>query len=81
MLQWSALFVRRSLPFALIVLAWLTLAPAAPLWAQEAPENASTTGIIQGKVVDEDGLPVEGAKISYSSQSGDTRGATRADAL
>ncbi len=40
--------------------------------------DTSTTGAIQGKVLDEDGIPVEGARISYNSQSGDTRGVTRA---
>ena len=48
------------------------------MWAQEMTPENPTTGTIQGKVVDEDGIPVEGARISYSSQSGDTRGVTRA---
>ena len=78
MLQWSALCFRRSLPLGLIFLAWLTIAPTASMWAQEMTPENPTTGTIQGKVVDEDGIPVEGARISYSSQSGDTRGVTRA---
>ena len=41
------------------------------------PEN-STAGTIQGTVVDEDGTPVEGARVSYSSQATDTKGVTRA---
>jgi len=48
------------------------------MWAQElAPENP-TTGTIQGTVRGEDGAPVEGARISYSSQATDTKGVTRA---
>ena len=45
------------------------------LSAQEAPAGSGT---IQGIVRDEDGNPVEGARISYSSAATDTRGVTRA---
>jgi protocatechuate 3,4-dioxygenase beta subunit len=40
---------------------------AAALHAQEATEGTAT-GTIQGTVLDEDGIPVEGARITYSSQ-------------
>ncbi len=76
MLQWSALCFRRSLPLALIFFVWLAFAPTVALWSQETTEN-SAAATIQGKVLDEDGIPVEGARISYSSQSGETRGTTR----
>ena len=46
--------------------------------AQETTGENPGTGTIQGKVLDEDGIPVDGARISYSSQSGETRGVTRA---
>jgi len=75
--EWSALRVRRPLPLVLILFVLLTLFTA-PLYAQEtAPENP-TAGTIQGTVRDEDGTPVEGARISYSSQATDTKGVTRA---
>ncbi|MGA9356059.1 MAG: carboxypeptidase-like regulatory domain-containing protein, partial [Terriglobales bacterium] len=44
---------------------------------QEAPESG-TSGTIQGKVLDEDGIPVEGARVSYTSQSNETRGSSTA---
>ena len=46
------------------------------LWAQEENPNAGT---IQGTVRDDVGAPVEGARVLYSSQATDTRGATRSD--
>jgi hypothetical protein len=47
------------------------------LWAQdETPENP-TTGTIQGTLRDDDGAPVEGARILFSSQAADTKGVTR----
>ena len=77
MFQWSGLCVRRSLPFGLILIAWLTFAACtASLRAQET-ENPNA-GTVQGKVLDEDGVPVEGARVSYSSSATDTRGVTRA---
>ncbi|MGH9642027.1 MAG: carboxypeptidase regulatory-like domain-containing protein, partial [Terriglobales bacterium] len=51
---------------------------AIPLHGQEGTEN-TTAGTIQGTVLDEDGNPVEGARIRYISQSTDTRGTTNAD--
>lgn len=79
MFQWSGLCIRRSLPIGLIFFVWLTSVPlTASLWAQEITPENSTTGTIQGTVVDEDGTPVEGARIAFSSQATDTKGVTRA---
>jgi len=71
--DWSGSRVRRALSIGLLLCAVLTVS----LWAQEeAPENP-TTGTIQGTVRDDDGNPVEGARILYSSQAADTKGVTR----
>ncbi len=80
MFQWSGLCVRRSLPVILVVLfSWLLLiATTSPLCAQETASENTTAGTIQGTVVDEDGIPVDGARISYSSQATDTKGVARA---
>ena len=73
MFDWSGSRVRRALSIGLLLCAALTVS----LWAQEeAPENP-TTGTIQGTVRDDDGNPVEGARILYSSQAADTKGVTR----
>jgi len=71
--DWSGSRVRRALSIGLFLCVALTVS----LWAQEeAPENP-TTGTIQGTVRDDDGNPVEGARILYSSQAADTKGVTR----
>jgi hypothetical protein len=71
--DWSGLCVRRPLSIGMLLCAALTVS----LWAQdETPEN-TTTGTIQGTVRDEDGNPVEGARILFSSQAADTKGVTR----
>jgi Carboxypeptidase regulatory-like domain len=74
--DWFGWCVRRSLPLGLILVACLTfIALNQSLSAQEA-ENPNA-GTVQGTVRDEDGVPVEGARISYSSEATDTRGVTR----
>lgn len=79
MFQRSGLCIRRSLPFGLILCVWLVLlAFAGCLWAQEATSENPTAGTIQGTVIDEDGSPVAGARVFYSSQATDTKGVTRA---
>jgi Carboxypeptidase regulatory-like domain len=71
--DWSRLCLRRALSIGILLCAALTVS----LWAQdETPENA-TTGTIQGTVRDDDGNPVEGARILFSSQAADTKGVTR----
>jgi hypothetical protein len=55
----------------------LTVALTASVWAQEMTEENPTTGTIQGTVRDDVGYPVEGARVLYSSEAKDTRGATR----
>lgn len=64
--------------FLSLGIALFAVLAATPLLAQEA-ENA-TAGTIQGTVLDEDGYPVPGARITYSSQSTDSRGYTNAGA-
>ena len=76
MFEWFSLRVRRFLPFSLISFA-LLLTLAASLRAQETSENPAA-GTIQGTVRDEDGAPVDAARISYSSQATETKGVTRA---
>ncbi|MGC2246887.1 MAG: carboxypeptidase-like regulatory domain-containing protein [Terriglobales bacterium] len=51
---------------------------AAPLWGQEASET-TRAGTIQGTVLDEDGVPVEGARVTYNSLSTENKGAATAD--
>jgi Carboxypeptidase regulatory-like domain len=85
--QWSGLCARRCLSRGLILffsLAVLSLAivsfvvlSAAALHAQEAPEGTAT-GTIQGTVLDEDGRPIENARVSYRSESTESRGTTNA---
>ncbi len=77
MFQWSGLCARRCLSSGFILFFWLAVVSfvvcAAALHAQEATEGTAT-GTIQGTVLDEDGIPVEGARITYSSQSSESRG-------
>src|SRR5208283_2514295 len=69
----SGLRVRRGL-FIHIFL--VVVALTVSLGAQEENPNAGT---IQGTVRDDVGAPVAGARVLYSSQATDTRGATRSD--
>ena len=73
MFDCSGLRVRRGL-FIHILL--VVVALTVSLWAQEENPNAGT---IQGTVRDDVGAPVESARVLYSSQATDTRGATRSD--
>ncbi len=68
----SGLRVRRGLFIQIFLVVALTVA----LSAQEENPNAGT---IQGTVRDDVGAPVAGARVLYSSQATDTRGATRSD--
>jgi len=71
--DWSALCLRRVISVGLLLCTALPIL----LWSQdETPEN-TTTGTIQGTVRDDDGVPVDGARILYSSQAADTKGVTR----
>ena len=70
--------IRRFLPFCLVFFAWLIVfCFTAFSWAQETPPEITAVSTIQGTVVDEDGTPVESARVSYSSQATDTSGVTR----
>jgi hypothetical protein len=74
LLDCAGLHVRRSL----LIGPWLVVvALTVTLWAQEETPENPTTGTIQGTVLDDVGAPVEGARVSYSSQAADTRGVTR----
>ena len=84
MFQWSGWCARRCLSHGFIIFFILSgivalTSLAVPSRAQEASEN-TTAGTIQGTVLDEDGDPVEGARVSYASQSAETRGTANADA-
>ncbi len=72
MFDCSGLRVRRGLFIQIFLVVALTVA----LSAQEENPNAGT---IQGTVRDDVGAPVAGARVLYSSQATDTRGATRSD--
>ncbi len=73
MFDWSGYCLRRAAFIAFLVCALFPLS----IWAQdETPENP-TTGTIQGTLRDDDGAPVEGARILFSSQAADTKGVTR----
>jgi hypothetical protein len=78
--DWSGSRVRYCLSIALIlnllgalVLLMLTL----PALGQELTPENPTSGAIQGTLHDDDGAPVEGARVFYSSAGTDTRGLTR----
>jgi hypothetical protein len=47
------------------------------LWAQEETEENPATGTIHGTVLDDSGVPVEGARISYSSEATNASGVAR----
>jgi len=80
--QRTGLCARRCLSRGLILCillgVWFVSLAASPLLAQEVTDN-TTAGTIQGTVLDEDGHPVEGARISYVSQLSDSRGNTTGD--
>ena len=78
MSHWLRLCRRRSPSVFFALLISLAFIASAPARAQEPSETVSTS-TIQGAVFDDDGAPVEGARISYTSQSGDTRGSTRSN--
>ena len=77
MFQRTGLCARRCLSRGLILCilhgVWLVSVAVSPLLAQEITDN-TTAGTIQGTVLDDDGNPVEGARVSYVSQSNETRG-------
>ncbi len=81
MFDWSGFHVRRSLPIRrllfVIVLAAIVFALPASLWAQEDTIENPTSGTIQGKVLDDDGNPVAGARIFYNSPDLDMKGFAR----
>ena len=61
----------------LVVFVSLTAALTVSLWAQETNEENPATGTIQGTVRHDDGKPVEGARVLYSSQATNASGVTR----
>ncbi|HSZ63099.1 MAG TPA: carboxypeptidase-like regulatory domain-containing protein [Terriglobales bacterium] len=73
MFEWFALRVRRSLSIG-ILLSVVVAALAVSLWAQEETVENPTTGTIQGTVRDDDGKPLEGAKVFYNSSATDAKG-------
>ena len=81
MFQRIGLCARRGLSCSLILFiflgVWSVSSAVSPLLAQEL--DSTTAGTIQGTVLDEDGNPVEGARISYISQSNETRGTANGD--
>src|SRR5260370_258763 len=69
--------VRRSLLIGICIgLLLIALLPVSA-WAQEATPENPTTGTIQGTLRDDDGSPVEGARVLYNSAATDTRGVIR----
>ena len=62
MSEWFGLRIRRSLPIGIFLLA-VAAALTSSLWAQEETVENPTTGTIQGTVRDDDGKPLEGAKV------------------
>lgn len=75
MFDWSGSQVRRSLPIGVFVI--VVAAFVVSGWAQESTPENPTASTIQGTLRDDDGNPVEGARILYSSAATDTRGVTR----
>jgi len=71
--KWFRLRVRRSLPIGIFLLA-VAAAFTSSLWAQEETVENPTTGTIQGTVRDDDGKPLEGAKVFYNSSATDAKG-------
>ena len=76
MFDWFGLYVRRSLPIGLLLFTALTISS----WAQEMTSENPTSGTIQGTVLNEDGTPVPGARVFYSSQATDIKAMVRTDA-
>jgi len=73
----SGLRVRRSLSICL-VLAFVTVAAlSVASWAQETTSENPAVGTIQGTLRDDDGTPVEAARVLFSSAATDTKGVTR----
>ena len=72
MFEWFGLRVRRSLPIGILLFVVVTVL-AVSLSAQDTVENP-TTGTIQGTVRDDDGKPLEGAKVFYNSRVTDAKG-------
>jgi len=71
--EWFGSRVRRSLPIGILL--FVVAAPlAVSLWAQEETVENPTTGTIQGTVRDDDGKPLEGAKVFYDSRATDAKG-------
>ncbi len=75
MFEWFGLRVRRSLPIGIFLLA-VAAALTSSLWAQEETVENPTTGTIRGTVRDDDGKPLEGAKVFYNSSATDAKGFT-----
>lgn len=73
MFEWFGLRVRRSLPIGILLFVFAA-ALTIPLWAQEETVENPTTGTIQGTVRDDDGKPLEGAKVFYNSRVTDAKG-------
>ena len=73
MFEWFGSRVRRSLPIGILFLAFAA-ALTSSLWAQEETIENPTTGTIQGTVRDDDGKPMEGAKVFYNSSATDAKG-------
>jgi hypothetical protein len=73
LLEWFGSRVRRSLPIGILLCA-VVVALTVSLSAQEETVENSTTGTIQGTVRDDDGKPLEGAKVFYNSSATDAKG-------
>ena len=77
MFDCSGLRVGRALSIGLVI-AFLAIAvfPVSS-WAQEMSSENPTTGTIQGTLRDDGGVPVEDARVLFSSAATDTKGVTR----
>ena len=74
MFDWSGLHVRGSLSVGLL---FALIALPISLQAQELTQENPTAGTIRGTLRDDDGNPVEGARVFFVSSSTETRGVTR----
>jgi hypothetical protein len=72
--DWSGLLVRRSLSVGLL---FVLIALQISLQAQELAQENPTAGTIRGTLRDDDGNPVEGARVFFGSNATETRGVTR----